>query len=156
MKKALILFGVVIVLFIGIALLNSYQQSKASEGNMFQKNSLEQDTIKLLDDPNYQNVILPSELKSKLTDGEETTVYFYSSSCSHCLATTPIVAPLAEDLGIDLVQYNLLEFEQGWNEYNIEYTPTIVQYVDGKEVARIVGGQPEVAFEQFFDEEVLN
>ena len=29
----------------------------------------------------------------------------------------PILTPMAEELGIDLVQYNLLEFEQGWDDY---------------------------------------
>ena len=55
-----------------------------------------------------------------------------------CKEATPILTPLAEELGIDLVQYNLLEFEQGWDDYDIEGTPTIVQFKDGKEVARIV------------------
>ena len=56
---------------------------------------------------------------------------------------------MAEELGIDLVQYNLLEFEQGWDDYNIESTPTIVQFKDGKEVARIVGLQEEDVYRRW-------
>ena len=53
---------------------------------------------------------------------------------------------------MNLVQFNLLEFEEGWNNYGIESTPTIVQYKDGKEVNRIVGYQDEPVFEQWFNE----
>ena len=35
----------------------------------------------------------------------------------YCKEATPILTPMAEELGIDLVQYNLLEFKQGWNDY---------------------------------------
>ncbi len=36
--------------------------------------------------------------------------------------------PLAKEMGIDLKQFNLLEFEEGWDEYHIEATPTIVRF----------------------------
>jgi thioredoxin-related protein len=62
------------------------------------------------------------------------------------------VAPLAEDMDIDLVQFNLLEFEDGWDDYRITETPTIVQYKDGKEVKRITGYQEKAVFEQWFNE----
>lgn len=121
---------------------------------MFKKANLEPDTVALLDDPNYQNVILPEELEQKLKNNEDVTVYFYSSSCIHCKRTTPVLAPLAEDMEVDMVQYNVLEFKQGWNDYRIESTPTLVHFEDGKEVARIVGGQPEEEFRKFFEENV--
>ena len=87
--------------------------------------------------------------------GEDVTVYFFSPTCPHCVRTTPVVAPLAKDMDVDLVQYNLLEFEQGWNDYGIESTPTIVQYKDGKEVNRIVGYQEEATFKDWFNEYTL-
>jgi thioredoxin-related protein len=55
-------------------------------------------------------------------------------------------------MDIDLVQFNLLEYEDGWNQYGIESTPTIVQYKDGKEVNRIVGYNEETAFKSWFNE----
>ncbi|PMY01138.1 thiol reductase thioredoxin, partial [Pseudomonas sp. MPR-R5A] len=62
------------------------------------------------------------------------------------------VSPLSEDMGVDLLQYNLLEFEEGWDDYGITQTPTIVQYKDGKEVARITGYQNKAVFEDWFNE----
>jgi thiol-disulfide isomerase/thioredoxin len=163
MKKVIIFIAVIVVLFASIGIITSMQNKEKVEGNPFNKDDLHPETIKILDDPNYQNNILPEDLEQKLNDGEDVTVYFYASDCPHCKVTTPVVAPLAEDLGIDLVQYNVLEFQQGWNDYAIEATPTIVHFKGGKEVARISGSQPEeitgvkpeVTFESWFQEFVL-
>lgn len=154
MKKIIIFLVAIVALFAAIALITSMQNNQKAEGNKFKKANLEPATVELLDDPNYQNVILPEELEEKLKNNEDVTVYFYSSSCIHCKRTTPVLAPLAEDMGVDMVQYNLLEFEQGWDQYRIESTPTLVHFEDGKEVARIVGEQPEEEFKTFFEENV--
>ena len=139
-----------IVLFIALALLTNMNNSKkVSENNPYGKDSLEPETIDLLDDENYQNIILPEELEKKLADQEDVTVYFFASDCIYCKEATPILTPMAEELGIDLVQYNLLEFKQGWNDYNIKSTPTIVQFKDGEEVTRIVGLQEEDAYRRW-------
>ncbi len=86
---------------------------------------------------------------------EDVTVYFYSPTCPHCQRTTPIVDPLSKEMGIDLVQYNLLEFEQGWDDYGIESTPTIVQFKKGKETARIVGYNEEDVFQDWFNKNAI-
>lgn len=152
MKKVVIFLAVIIVLFAGVALLTKMQnEEKVSGDNKYKKDTLHPETVAQLDDPNYQNLILPEELEKKLDNKEDVTVYFYSPTCSHCQRTTPIVSPLAEDMGVDLVQYNLLEFEDGWDDYGIEETPTIVQYKEGKEVERIVGYQEKEVFEEWFN-----
>ncbi|KHF27140.1 hypothetical protein LR68_04050 [Anoxybacillus sp. BCO1] len=60
--------------------------------------------------------------------------------------------PLAKEMGIDLKQFNLLEFEEGWDEYHIEATPTIVRFKNGKEVARIEGYYEEDVFRKWFEQ----
>ncbi|MCA1061857.1 thioredoxin family protein [Rossellomorea sp. AcN35-11] len=154
MKKVMIFLVAIVGLFAAIAIITSMQNSQKAEGNKFKKSNLDPATVELLDDPNYQNIILPEELEEQLKNNEDVTVYFYSSKCSHCKNTTPYLAPLAEDMGVDMVQYNVLEFEQGWSDYGIEATPTLVHFEDGKEAARIVGGQPEEEFRKFFEENV--
>lgn len=152
MKKVIIFLAIIVVLFGGVALLTKMQnEEKVSEDNKYKKDSLHPETVAQLDDPNYQNLILPEELEEKLDNKEDVTVYFYSPTCSHCQRTTPVVAPLAEDMGLDLVQFNLLEFENGWDQYGIKETPTIVQYKEGKEVERIVGYQEKEVFEEWFN-----
>jgi thioredoxin 1 len=156
LKKVVIFLVIIFALFGAIAFITKMQQQQLTEGNPYGKDDLHPATIEQLNDPNYQNIILPEELETKLNNGEDITVYFYSPTCPHCKETTPILMPLMDELGVDLVQYNLLEFEQGWNKYNIEYTPTIVHYENGQEVARTVGSNTEEYFENWFKEHVLN
>lgn len=153
MKKVVIFLAVIIVLFVAVGFLTKMQnEEKVSEKNPYGKDNLHPETIAQLDDSNYQNLILPDELEKKLDNKKDVTVYFYSSTCGHCKNTTPIVAPLAKDMKVDLVKFNLLEFDEGWNNYGIEETPTIVQYKDGKEVNRITGYHEKDVFENWFKE----
>ncbi len=152
MKKVIIFLVIIIGLFAAMFFINKAQNEQKAEGNPYGKDTLHPETVEQLDDPNYQNIITPDNLEKKLDNGEDATVYFYSPTCPHCQRTTPIVAPLAEDMDIDLVQFNLLEYEDGWNQYGIESTPTIVQYKDGKEVNRIVGYNEETAFKSWFND----
>lgn len=153
MKKVLIFLGIIVVLFVALALLTNTQNSKKmSQNNPYGKDTLNPETVAQLNDENYQNLILPDELDKKLSDKEDVTVYFYQSTCVYCKQATPIVAPLAKEMGIDLVQFNLLEFENGWDDYGIKETPTIVQYKDGKEVARMSGLAEEEVYRQWFSE----
>lgn len=158
MKKIIIFLAIIIVLFAALFAVTKMQEDKKlkADNNPYGTKDLKSSTIDQLDDPNYQNIILPDQLKKKLKTDDSVTVYFYSPECSHCQATTPVVAPLAENMGIDLVQYNLLEFQEGFNEYQIEYTPTIVHYKNGVEEDRIVGSNDEDTFRDWFEKNDIN
>jgi len=155
LKKVIIFLVIIIGLFAALFFVTKAQNEEKAGNNPYGKDTLHPETVKQLDDPNYQNIILPDELANKLAAGEDVTVYFFSPTCSHCVRTTPVVAPLAKDMNVELVQYNLLEFEQGWDKYGIQSTPTIVQYKNGKEVARIVGYQEAATFQDWFNENTL-
>ena len=133
-----------------------YQNKQKAEANPYNKDNLKQSTIDQLSDPNYQNLILPKELAENLKNKEDKTVYFYSPECQFCQKTTPIVAPLAEEMGIDLVQYNLLEFDQGYDDYAIKSTPTIVYFKNGVESKRIVGLKDKEVFKKWFEDNNIN
>ncbi|CAM4065364.1 thioredoxin family protein [Lederbergia lenta] len=154
MKKIIIFLVIIIGLFAAIAVITKMQQNEKVEGNIYNKDDLNPATIDQLDDPLYQNIILPNDLNKKLKAKEDVTVYFFSPTCSYCQQTTPIVNPVAEDLDINLLQFNLLEFEHGFNDYNITHTPTLIHFKNGMEEARIVGAHPAEDFEAFFDENV--
>jgi len=155
-KKVLIFIGVIVLLFGALYFVVTYQNNQAMEDNdnPYGTTNLEQPTIDLLDDPNYDNIILPDELDDQMTNGEDVTVYFFSPTCQFCVETTPYLAPLAKDNDIDMKQFNLLEFGQEGRQYAIESTPTLIHYEDGEEVARIVGQSSEEEFQSFFDEYV--
>jgi len=135
MKKVLIFLGIIIVLFAAIAFLNNAKENDAKDY--------------------YKNSVTPDELQSELKHSGTATVYFYSPECIHCQKTTPIVVPLAEDLNIDLQIYDVLQYEQGWDDYKIEGTPTIIHFENGKEVARIYGEKKKDEFQDWFEENVL-
>lgn len=155
MKKILIFLSIVIVGFAALAILNDFDKEQALEDNPYQKEDLNAATIEQLDDPNYENIILPEQLKTELENGESETVYFYSPTCSWCEKMTPIAVPLAKELQIDLKLYNVLEFEEGSDDYDIEATPTIVHFENGKEVARTVGYDEEENLREWFEQFVL-
>ncbi|WP_079480689.1 thioredoxin family protein [Halobacillus salinus] len=156
MKRNMIIFATILAaLVVVLIVVVNYQNNEKTEGNPYGKSNLDQATIDQLDDPNYQNLIMPEELEEKMEAEEEVTVYFYSPTCIHCQRTTPIVVPMVDKLGVDLKKMNLLEFREQGAKYNIQSTPTIVHYENGEEVARIVGEQPVTAFDNFFHEKVL-
>ncbi|UJL47581.1 thioredoxin family protein [Virgibacillus sp. NKC19-16] len=159
MKKKLFIFGgIIIVLFVALFFVTNYQnnQTVENEDNPYGTTDLEQGTIDQLDDPLYDNQVMPDELSETVESGEEATVYFYSPDCAYCQQTTPYLAPLAEDMEVDLKKFNLLEFGQESLAYGIESTPTVVHYENGEEVSRLVGQHPEEEYEAFFDQYVLD
>src|SRR5699024_6756151 len=125
------------------------KQAVETNDNPYDKETLHQETIDQLDDPLYQNQVTPDELSAMLDNGEDTVVYFYSPTCSPCQKTTSVLVPLTEDKDIEMKKLNLLEYEDEFQTYDIEGTPTLVVFEDGKEVDRISGSVPEEAFQYF-------
>lgn len=139
MKKLGIIGAIVVVLFAGIIILTNVANQDKLENNPYGTDNLEQSTIDLLDDKNYQNIILPKALNEKIESGEAVFAYMFSPECSHCKVMTPALMPIADELGVQIDQLNILEYEQGWDDYNVEYTPTLIYFENGKEVNRLVG-----------------
>lgn len=155
MKKLLIIGGAIAAVFILLIVLTNMSNDKKLADNPYGTEDLKQETIDQLDDENYQNIILPDDLKAKVESGEPVTAYFFSPICSHCKAMTPVLMPIVEEMDVDVVQYNVYEFDQGWDDYRIEATPTMIHFEDGQEVSRMVGNQPKENIEAFFNEVVL-
>lgn len=155
-KKMIIIVVVIVALIAALLLLNNYKNNKKLDsGNPYDKNELYQESIDLIGDELYDNIITPDDLEKKLEKEEDVTVYFFSPTCSYCIQTTPVVVPMTEDLGIDMVKMNLLEYQDEKERYDIEGTPTIVHFKNGEAVDSIVGYNDEEVFEEFFENVVL-
>lgn len=156
-NKMLIIVGAIVVLFAALYFVvdAKNKQTIGDNENPYGKTNLKQSTIDQLDDPLYQNQIIPDDLNKALEDEEDVTVYFYSPECEFCKITTPVLVPIVEDLDIDMKKLNLLEFNSEWNTYGIEGTPTVVHYENGEEVARINGARSEEEFRVFLNEFVV-
>ncbi|WP_400195057.1 thioredoxin family protein [Lysinibacillus telephonicus] len=139
MKKLGIIGAVVVVLFIVIILLTNLANQNKLKDNPYGTDNLRQSTIDLLDNENYQNIILPEALEEKIASGEPVVAYLFSPECQYCMKMTPALMPIADEVGVHIDQLNILEYNQGWDEYNIKATPTLIYFKDGKEVSRIVG-----------------
>jgi thioredoxin 1 len=164
MKKLLVYLSIVVVIFGALYIVNN--QSKKADDQKFAENpygvpssKLNPATIPLLSDPNYQNIILPKDFDQKIAKKESFFVYYFKSDCPHCKVTTPVIVPIQKEVGVDVKQLNLLEYNEGWQKYNIQATPTLIYYKKGVEVDRLTGGVPETAggpgikpeqFKQFF------
>lgn len=57
---------------------------------------------------------------------------------------------VAKGMGVQVDQLNLLEYNEDFNTYNIEGTPTLVFFDNGKEIDRMVGDVGKEATEEFF------
>ena len=66
---------------------------------------------------------------------------------------TPVLMPIAKEMDVNVLQYNMLEFgTQVSEKYDIKSWPALVHYEDGKEVGRMLGAQPEENIRAFFKE----
>lgn len=142
-KRLIPIIGFFVVLAVLIGVLIALNTGNRSELYKKPVSALKPATQELLNDPNYQQIILPSDLQQKINNKESFFVYFFASDCPHCRATTPQLMPLTKQVGITLHEFNLREFDEGWEQYRIDSTPTLVYYEKGVEKERITGGLTE-------------
>ena len=150
MKKLGIIGAAVVLLFAAIIVLTNMSNSDKMKDNPYDTDNLQQSTIDLLDDENYQNIILPDDLQAKIESGEGVFAYMFSPECGHCMNFTPKLMNVAEQEDIQIDQLNVLEYQNAWTTYQIEYTPTLIYFENGEEVTRIVGDNDEETVRQFF------
>ena len=155
MKKLAIVGAVIVLLFAGIIVLTNMKNADKLEDNPYGTDDLKQSTIDLLDDENYQNIILPDALADKIASGEGVVGYFFSPECSHCKNYTPKMMPIAKELDIQVDQLNVLEYGEGFDTYAITATPTMIYFENGVEIARLEGDAPDETTRQFFNDVVL-
>ena len=156
MKKLAIIGAIVVGLFAIIIVLTTMSNNSKLENNPYDKDDLNQATIDLLDDKNYQNIILPTALDEKIQSGEKTIAYLFRPDCVHCKSFTPKLMKVADELDLQIDQLNVLEYDDAWDQYRITATPTLIYFENGQEVARISGDYPEEDVRTFFETNVLN
>ena len=150
MKKLAIIGAAVVLLFAAIIVLTNMSNSDKMKDNPYDTDNLQQATIDLLDDENYQNIILPDDLQAKIDSGEGVFAYMFSPLCSYCMNFTPKLMAVAEQEDIQIDQLNVLEYGNAGTTYQITETPTLVYFENGEEVTRLVGDHNEESVRQFF------
>jgi len=150
--KMIAIISIIVLLFAGLFVANNYKTNKklSENDNPYDKTDLRQETVDLLGDPLYDNIIVPEELEKTIDSGDPLTVYYFSPTCTYCQQTTPVLVPITEDMDVDMRKLNTLEY--GMKPFGIEATPTLVHYEDGAEIARLVGQQDEEVYRDFFEQ----
>ncbi|MFD0674270.1 thioredoxin family protein [Cohnella sp. GCM10027633] len=139
-KNLGIFFGILAVLIVALVVLSNLKEDTVYG---MPEDDLYPDTRALLDDPNYDNILLPDKLDQMIADKKSFFVYYFAANCPHCKFTTPQLKPVADELGINFHQFNLLEFRNYFDKMGIESTPTLVYYKDGVQSDVMVGGLKE-------------
>jgi thioredoxin 1 len=143
-RKLVLYFSFFTLLLVLLYVVNQ-QSNKVSSNNVYgiPTSELSSETVALLDNPLYQNMILPDALDQRIADKESFFIYYFSSTCPYCMETTPKLNPIIEAAGLDVQQFNLDVYRDGYAKYNIVYTPTLVFYENGVEKERVEGGLVE-------------
>lgn len=169
MKKLALYLSIIIALFALLFIIDQQSQKKSQQAHAEEAqqlyhttpDKLNPATVKQLKDPEYQNIILPDQLKQQLDNKESLFVYFFSPTCSFCQISTPLINAIAADAGVTLYQFNKLEFDhEARTRYNVTETPTLIYFKEGQIEEVIVGGfsgtnsenddKARAAFEQLF------
>lgn len=144
---------VIVLLFTGILLLNNYKNKKKLEqGNPYGTDDLKQETIDLLDNENYQDIIIPEDLAEKIENKETLTVYYFSPVCGACMQATPELMAAVNEVDAEVKKMNVYEFPDEFAKYDVKGTPTLVHYEDGEEVERIYGSADKDTYAAFLKE----
>ena len=132
----LIFGGIIIVLFAAIFAVTQMEKKNASTDEKGY----------------YSNKISLEDLNKNIEDKKNKRFTSIKPLCVHCQKVSPIVVPLAKDLNVDMKVIDIENLNEPWDKYNIQGTPTIIHFKDGKEVSRISGEQSKDKFKEWFEQ----
>ncbi|MEY4480452.1 MAG: hypothetical protein RLZZ267_1130 [Bacillota bacterium] len=147
MKKLLITVLIVGLLFTALGFISYYQKKNTNDASerdaqrLYETSAsqLNPETVKLLTNKNYQYVITRNKLEQLIDEKQSFYVYFFSPTCPHCLRSTELVNTEMKKRNIAIYQYNVLEDQSAFDDFNIDATPTISYFKDGKQTDQAVG-----------------
>ena len=136
MKKLIAIFVVVVTAFCAIVILTKQEPKKTVA---------ETETV----DVTIPN-LTPEELETTIAGEENVFIYMYSPTCVYCQQATPIIMPIVYEHEVPLQQFNVQSYgKEALNTYDVDSTPTLLHFQDGKEVARLVGLHDENEYLEF-------
>lgn len=100
----------------------------------------------------YQGEITLEQLKEKIAAKEEVYAYFYQPGCAHCKVVSPILIPMAKELGKPLFPVNIYQKDAVWSEYGIGGTPAMIHIREGQIISHIEGEKSKEELRAFLTE----
>jgi len=98
-----------------------------------------QDRIRTVTGGTFEELVLDAE--------GPVVAEFMSYGCAHCRVMEPILQQVARLVEPDetIVRINIAVEQQLAASYAVEGTPTLVMFLDGREVSRVEGPRPDVS-----------
>jgi len=98
-----------------------------------------QDRIRTVTGGTFEELVLDAE--------GPVVAEFMSYGCAHCRVMEPILQQVARLVEPDetIVRINIAVEQRLAASYAVEGTPTLVMFLDGREVARVEGPRPDVS-----------
>ncbi|WP_054768676.1 thioredoxin family protein [Lysinibacillus parviboronicapiens] len=145
MKKMLGIFIVIMCVFIAFIIL---EKKINTEQNVNQKINENQEI--------NENSLTLDELVGLVNNGQDILVYFYQPNCIYCQQAKPIISSLVNEMDIDLKVFNLQKYKNGWGEFNVEGTPTLIHFKGKEEISRLDYLGSEVEYREWFEHELIS
>ena len=98
-----------------------------------------QDRIRTVTGGTFEELVLDAE--------GPVVAEFMSYGCAHCRVMEPILQQVAAmvEPGETIVRINIAVEQRLAASYAVEGTPTLVMFLDGREVSRVEGPRPDVS-----------
>lgn len=106
--------------------------------------------IKNIEPNHYTKSITRMELRANLNNGLNQTIFFYDKDCEDCTKVANTVFKTVKDYE-DIELIPLLIDESTERQYEINKKPTIVHFIDNKEIVRIKGVAKDKEYKEFFE-----
>jgi thioredoxin 1 len=93
-----------------------------------------------------------SDFESTVAKGV-TLVDFYADWCGPCRMITPIIEELATEYQgrVTIAKVDVDKAQETARNYNVASIPTVIMFVDGTEVKRVVGVRDKKTFQLMLD-----
>jgi thioredoxin 1 len=123
-------------------------KSASSESNTQQKIIMNDTMTDVTDVSDQIETVTGSEFNAVVLEGEgPIAVEFMSYGCPHCRTIEPVLQRVAEMVKSKekIVRVNVAVEQELANSYEIQGTPSLIMFMNGRQVGRIEGPSPTVA-----------
>ena len=91
------------------------------------------------------------QLKELIESKKTVLVDFWALWCPHCRKITSAYDQIAEDYAgrLEVVKLDMDESDALWQDFGVEFIPTLRLYVDGKPVSSVIAPGSKAAIDEF-------
>jgi len=88
-------------------------------------------------------IITDNTFDTVIRENKIILIDFWADWCGPCRRVAPILDEISNETGLPIGKLNIDENLEKTQEYSIQTIPSMVLFVDGKPVHRIVGAMPK-------------